>query len=275
MAQREPQEAEERCPRADVRPRHPRSDEDVGDGHEVRREDGGQDADPRPELVGVQGHQDREEEVEMAFTAAREPHQDEDDPQIGDEGGEKDRPRALRAREEQDEEGGLVGDERAQEGTQVDLVLGAERHDREGREPSDHRQPAEHREGQRLGIQPLDRRGRGASPEPDPGDEHGHGGLPARVGVPEARLRLALLTAGQPVVDQHERGPRQHRDDGRPLDQHPDRDQEEPGVLRVTHPGVHAVGDQLPPRSVDAVPPDPHEKEPRQHEPVAHQMNDG
>src|SRR3990170_4119815 len=117
--------------------------------------------------------------------------------------------------------------------------------------------------------------GRGAAPKPDPGDEHGHGGLPARVGVPEARLRLALLTAGQPVVDQHERGPRQHRDDGRPLDQHPDRAQEEPGVLRVTHPGVHAVGDQLPPRSVDAVPPDPHEKEPRQHEPVAHQMNDG
>jgi hypothetical protein len=114
------QQAQDGGPGGDVDPGSGGRHEPVGEREETGGQGGSLGANAGAEVIGVERHQRIEEQVEVALAPAREPNEEEDQPQIGRQGRQEDRASPLRPSGQNDQQSRFVNDESDQQGSQVD-----------------------------------------------------------------------------------------------------------------------------------------------------------
>src|SRR5882724_8829753 len=136
-------------------PAHPVRGECGRRGVEQSRHDRPREAHPGAEVVGVDGEQGDEEQVEEAGPAAREIEQREDEEQVHRERAAEHHPGRARIDADQGEDADLVHGEPEDEGREVDSVPGPEGQ-AEGGEPSDHHHGEEEGEDTLVPLEETD-----------------------------------------------------------------------------------------------------------------------
>jgi hypothetical protein len=159
------------------RPADPRRRERGGGGVEQARQQGHHEPGARPEVVGVDGDEREEQQVEDAVAPAGEVEEDEDEEHVHGERADEDAPRGARIHGHEREHPGLVGGEPDDEGVDVDAAPGAEREQAERGEAAHHDDREQDREDALVPRQePDDGRPRSARFGADKGLGAGHPG---------------------------------------------------------------------------------------------------